>query len=374
MDGRAVDTAMLHRAARAAARGFGHVEPNPMVGCVIGRPDGTILGIGHHRRFGELHAEVEALDNCRANGHDPRGATAWVTLEPCSHFGKQPPCCDALIRAGIGRVVAARIDPNPVSTGGAARLRAAGITFEVVPCEAALAVGGPFVKRMTTGLPWVIAKWAQTIDGKIADRHGGSKWISCAASRRRVHALRGRVDCILTAIGTVLADDPLLTARVVKPRRVATRVVIDPRLSIDETSALVRSARQVPLTIASAALGAKSIEKRDRLVALGVDVIEWPSADHQVPTKELLRVLHAERGVSTVLVEAGPGLLGRMFAEDLIDESQVFIGPTMLGDPGAPSAARIGDAIALSAAKRMRVQRVQRIGDDVMVRWARPRE
>ncbi|MBL8746304.1 MAG: bifunctional diaminohydroxyphosphoribosylaminopyrimidine deaminase/5-amino-6-(5-phosphoribosylamino)uracil reductase RibD, partial [Phycisphaerae bacterium] len=290
------------------------------------------------------------------------------------HFGKQPPCCDALIRAGIARVVAARLDPNPISTGGAARLAAAGIQFEIVPSEAALAVGEPFVKRIATGLPWVIAKWAQTIDGKIADRRGGSKWISGAASRRHVHTLRARVDCILTAIGTVRADDPLLTARGVVLRRTARRVVIDPFLNIDEESALVRSIAASPLTIAAVTPGSASREKRDRLTARGVDIVEWPSSDHGVPTRELLRWLHAERGVSTVMVEAGPGLLGRMFAQDLVDEARVFVAPTLLGDLEAPSAARIGGDIALGAAKRFRVRRVKRIGDDVMVWWGRAPE
>ncbi len=362
---------MLRCAARAALRGFGRVEPNPMVGCVIGRADGTVLGIGHHRRFGGPHAEVEALNNCARNGHEARGATAWVTLEPCGHFGKQPPCCDALIRAGVARVVAARLDPNPVSTGGAARLAAAGIAFGVVPCGEALAVGDPFVKRITTGLPWVIAKWAQTIDGKIADRGGGSKWISCAASRRRVHALRGRVDCVLSAIGTVLADDPLLTARGVKLRRVSRRVVIDPELKVPESGRLVGSVGDGPLTVVAGPLAGVQREKASRLRGAGVEVIEVDRGPCGIAMEPVLRDLAARCGVSTVLVEAGPGLLGRMFAEDLVDEARVFIGAMMLGDVGAPSAARIGDEIPLGAAKRMRVRRVRRVGEDVMVWWGR---
>lgn len=371
MQSEAVDRMMLARAARAAARGFGHVEPNPMVGCVIGRPDGTVLGIGHHSRFGGPHAEVEALESCRRAGHDPRGATAWVTLEPCSHFGKQPPCADALIRAGLARVVAARVDPNPISTGGAQKLQAAGIRFEIVPEARALSVGDPFVKRISLGLPWVIAKWAQSIDGKIADRRGASQWISGPASRRRVHALRGRVDCILTAIGTVRADNPLLTARGVRPRRTARRVVIDPSLSIDQSSALVRSASQAPLIVITAALDAAGKPKAEHLRAAGVEVIAWPAPAREISMRPVLRWLLAERNVSTVLIEAGPGLLGRLFSDDLIDEAHVFTGPLLLGDLEAPSAARAGADTPLAAAKKLVLQHASRVGTDAMTIWRR---
>ncbi|HVZ94949.1 MAG TPA: bifunctional diaminohydroxyphosphoribosylaminopyrimidine deaminase/5-amino-6-(5-phosphoribosylamino)uracil reductase RibD, partial [Phycisphaerales bacterium] len=178
-----LDRLMLKRAALVALRGEGHVEPNPMVGCVIGREMGAgveVLGIGHHRRYGDKHAEVEALEDARRRAAGEvaemlRGATAWVTLEPCCHFGKQPPCTDALIAAGIGRVVYARRDPNAISAGGAEKLRAAGIVAEERPLSRlALAVSEPFIKRVTTGLPWVIAKWAQTMDGRIATRTGES--------------------------------------------------------------------------------------------------------------------------------------------------------------------------------------------------------
>jgi diaminohydroxyphosphoribosylaminopyrimidine deaminase/5-amino-6-(5-phosphoribosylamino)uracil reductase len=181
------------------------------------------------------------------------------------------------------------------------------------------------------------------------------------------------VHCILTAIGTVLADDPLLTARGAKPRRCARRIVIDPKLRIPESGNLVQSIGQGPLTVFTGPLARAQQEKASRLKIAGVEVLEAQQDQHGIRMESLLRDL-ATRGVSTVLVEAGPGLLGRMFAENLIDESLVFIGPILLGDRGAPSAARIGDDIALGAAKRMRVQRVRRIGDDVMVRWGRIRE
>ena len=198
---------MLDLAARLAMRAAGDVEPNPMVGCVIVRPGegdlaSRIIGRGHHRFFGEEHAEAEALADCCRRGQSPRGATMYVTLEPCNHQGKQPPCTDAIIAAGIGRVVCARRDPNPAAAGGEGKLRAAGIDCEVNDSSVlATRLADPFAKRVTTGLPWVIAKWAQTIDGWIATRTGESKWISGAPSRNKVHRIRARVDAIITAIG-----------------------------------------------------------------------------------------------------------------------------------------------------------------------------
>ena len=248
----------LDMAARAALRAAGDVEPNPMVGCVIARAD-TILGIGHHQKFGGPHAEVNALADCARRANDPRGATAYVTLEPCSHFGKQPPCCDALIRAGVARVVCARPDPNPVSGGGAARLAAAGIPCEFTRTSAlASHLADPFAMRIEHRRPWVILKWAQTIDGRTATRDGESQWISSPSSRREVHRLRARVDCILAAIGTVQADNPTLTARgVSRVRRVARRAVIDPRLELPEDCNLLQTLEAAPLTVFTTAPAAE---------------------------------------------------------------------------------------------------------------------
>lgn len=370
-----LDRAMLLRAARAGIRGFGRVEPNPMVGCVIGRIDGTVLGVGHHRRFGGPHAEVEALNDCARRGVDPRGATAWVTLEPCSHLGKQPPCADALIKAGVACVVFARPDPNPVSAGGAEKLRAAGIDARLTDaCSEAAALGEPFVRRITAGLPWVIAKWAQTIDGKVASRAGESKWISGEASRRRVHLLRGRVDAILTGIGTVLADDPMLTARGVPVRRIARRVVIDPDLRLPESCTLMKSIDKAPLTVVTGPLAQVQRAQADRLRSLGAEVVEADRAGENLTMQPVLRDLASRRGVSTVLVESGPGLLGRLFAEDMVDDALVFVGPMLLGDLGAPSPAQIGEHIALAEAMRMRLFRVARLGKDAVMWWRRRRD
>ncbi len=381
---------MLDLAARAAARGMGRVEPNPMVGCVIVRAAGAgedraparerIIGIGHHRVFGGPHAEVDAIESAKRQGHGPllAGATAYVTLEPCNHHGKQPPCTEALIRERLGRVVFARPDPNPLAAGGAGRLRAAGIACEQVGVsDNAIALGDAFVKRLLTDLPWVIAKWAQTIDGRIATRTGQSQWISCERSRRLVHALRGRVDAILTGIGTVIADDPLLTPRGVIARRTRLRVVIDPDMALSPDSKLARTARQSPvLAVHCAGQVAAGLHTRPEvaarlaaLAAAGVHQFVAPQEDGQLGLRATLRHLRAAHGVSTVLVEAGAGLLGRLLKGGLVDQALVFTGPLLIGDATAPGPARGLDTASLDALPRWALQSVRRVGPDVMATY-----
>lgn len=378
-------TRMLDLAARAALRGAGRVEPNPLVGCVIASERGSVLGIGHHRVFGGPHAEVDALASARRQGHDVRGATAFVTLEPCAHHGKQPPCTAALLAAGIARVVYARPDPNPVAAGGAAFLRSHGVDVALCTTSAlALGVSDPFVKRTTTPLPWVIAKWAQTIDGRVATRTGESKWISGALARRRVHALRGRVDAILTGIGTVIADDPMLTARLpTRPRKIATRVVADTGLDLPLESRLATTAREFPTLVAcerSMASTTYSAKKRAACDQLGVRLMGVADIGigGGLDLRELLVKLRAEHAVQTVLVEAGPGLLGSLFEDDLIDEAVVYIAPMMLGDERAKSVAIGRVAEKLSNARRFDLWRVKALVDegggigDVELTYRRP--
>ncbi len=371
---------MLDLAARLALRAAGDVEPNPMVGAVIvrrgeGAAESRIIGIGHHQMFGARHAEAEALANCRARGHDPRGATIYCTLEPCNHQGKQPPCAEALVQAGVGKVVFARRDPNPIAVGGEERLRLAGI--ECVHSDEsplAIRITDPFVKRITTGLPWVIAKWAQTIDGWIATRSGESKWISGPSSRLRVHQLRGRVDAIVTAIGTVLADDPMLTPRLGHPpRRIARRVVIDPQLEIPIDSRLVQSANLVPLMIATtqAAIVRRGAAAR-ALASAGVDVVAAAS-DGAIPVADLLKHLVQQHDATNVMIEAGAGLLGRLFTADLVDEALVFIAPKLLGDNESIPVARGRELQRLADARVFKVARVKQLGEDVMLRYFRQR-
>ena len=370
---------MLDMAARAALRGAGRVEPNPLVGAVIACGD-EVLGIGHHRRFGALHAEREAIESCRRRGVDVRGATMYVTLEPCCHFGKQPPCTLALIEAGIRQVVIARHDPGDISGGGAEMLREAGINVRFSDAsELAVRISDPFVKRVLTGragrrLPWVIAKWAQTIDGKIATRTGESQWISCPASRRQVHRLRGRVDVILTGIGTVLADDPMLTVRGVKARRTPRRVVVDARLETPAASKLVTTAGDFPVVVLCdrRLLDGPSAQPRT-LQDAGVELIGVPAdgAEDRLDLSASLGLIAERFDATTVLVEAGPGLLGSLFEADLVDEALVYVAPMVLGDERGLAAVGGRVATHLADARRFRTMRAARSGSDVMLQYRR---
>jgi len=367
---------MLDLAARAALRATGRVEPGTTVGCVLER-DGEVLAIGRHRRFGGLHAEREALRSAAEAGVDVRGSTAWVTLEPCCHQGKQPPCTDALIEAGIARVVAAQRDPNPIASGGFEVLRAAGVEVRTSDASAmAVAASEPFVKRITTGLPWVTAKWAQTIDGRVATRTGESKWISGPLSRRRVHRRRGMQDAMLTAIGTVLADDPMLNVRGAVARRRPMRVVVDRDLDIPLESALVRTAEEIPTLIAcDKVLARASITegKRSALEAAGCEVAGVPQGPGGVDLRLLMEHLVRTHDVAHVMVEAGPGLLGSLFEADLVDEALVYVAPMLLGDEMARSVVAGLVAASLANGRAMRLVRTKAIAGDVELTYRRPR-
>ncbi|MDX2133066.1 MAG: bifunctional diaminohydroxyphosphoribosylaminopyrimidine deaminase/5-amino-6-(5-phosphoribosylamino)uracil reductase RibD [Planctomycetota bacterium] len=366
----------LELAARAGLRGFGRVEPNPMVGAVLVR-DGVVLGIGHHRRFGGVHAERAAIDAARGNGHDLRGATLYVTLEPCAAPGRNPPCTGLVLDAGIAEVVYARSDPHPQKGGGAALLRDAGVTVRLCT-DSPLASGlaEPFIKRTTTDQPWVIAKWAQTIDGRVATRSGESKWISGERARRRVHALRTRVDAILTGSGTVIADDPQLTPRNVTVVRRPVRVVADTDLDIPAHSALVRTARETPTCIlCDRELLTASIAARVRgdLQDAGVRLIGVRASANGrgIDLRDALAALRREMNVSTVLVEAGPGLVGGLIDADLVDEAVVYIAPLLLGDELARAVAVGRVAESLSAARRLTLWRSKVVGGDVELTYRR---
>ncbi len=374
----ATDRRYLNAAARLGLRGQGLVEPNPMVGAVVVK-DAVVIGLGHHRRFGGPHAEREALDDCRRCGHDPAGSTVYTTLEPCATAGKQPACALALIESRVARVVYARADASPGKGGGSRLLRNAGIDAQ--PSDASpLATGlaAPWAKRVATGLPWTIAKWAQTLDGRVATRSGESKWISGEASRRRVHRLRARVDAILTGIGTVLADDPLLTARGVgAPRRVAARVVADTDLDVPEGARVLATPREAPTIIACARelIGSEICARKVRAIeGAGARLLGVPEGPGGLDLRRLLGSLSAEHAISTLLVEAGPAMVGSLLDQDLIDECVVYVAPMMLGDELARSAAAGRVAQSLSAATRLRLWRVRRCGEDVELtyRWESP--
>ncbi len=306
-----------------------------MVGAVVARDDGRVVASGRHAAFGGPHAEAAALADCAARGIDPEGLTMAVTLEPCSHHGKTPPCAEALIEARLARIVVAMVDPfEQVAGRGIAMLREAGIEVAVGVCETeAKRLNEAYLKRIATGLPWVIVKWASTLDGKIAARTGDSKWISNEASRRRVHELRARVDAIMTGIGTVLADDPQLTARGVDVKRVARRVVVDPRGELPENCRLARAG--------------------DVLVS-GGDV------------EATLRRL-AQEGATNVLVEAGGGLTGDLLAYGLVDQVLAFVCPKLLGDAQAIDPVRGLEMEKIAEAIQLELRGVEQIGQDVLL-------
>lgn len=328
------DSQTMLRALDLARRGQGGVEPNPLVGCVVVR-EGQVVGEGWHQRFGGPHAEVEAL---AAAGEQARGATLYVTLEPCCHHGKTPPCTVAVIAAGVTRVVAGMSDPFPqVAGGGLAQLAAAGIAVEAGLHEAeARALNAPYLKLLSTGRPWVIAKWAMTLDGKIATRSGYSQWISGPASRQVVQELRGRVDAIVVGRRTAHADDPLLTARSegAPPRRIATRIVFDSLAKIAGTAQLIRTARQFPTLIVT---GPDAVEKDlRRLVAAGCEVLPFAAPSRAERLLELLDEL-GRRRLTNILVEGGSELLGAFFDAQQIDEVHAFIAPKIFGGEKARS-------------------------------------
>ncbi len=345
----------MRRALALAERGRGYVEPNPLVGAVVVR-DGQVVGEGWHQRYGEAHAEVNALATAGAAAH---GATLYVTLEPCCHQGKTPPCTDSVLRSGIRRVVIGMADPFPQVAGkGLEILRNAGLEVVAGICETeARQLNAPYLKLLATGRPYVHAKWAMTLDGKIATRTGDSRWISNETSRRRVHELRGRMDAILVGVGTVLADDPMLTARPPGPRT-ATRIVLDSLGRMPAASQLVRTARETPTLIAT--LGNPSAELRSQ----GCEVLSLPAAEAGVSVPALLDEL-GRRRMTNILVEGGAGVLGSFLDGRLMDEVHVFIAPKLVGGSGAKAplgglgVAKIAEALSLTDC------RVEILDDDI---------
>ncbi|MBI2808646.1 MAG: bifunctional diaminohydroxyphosphoribosylaminopyrimidine deaminase/5-amino-6-(5-phosphoribosylamino)uracil reductase RibD [Planctomycetes bacterium] len=315
----------MRRALALAERGRGHVEPNPLVGAVVVR-DEIVVGEGWHAKFGEAHAEINALMQA---GEAARGSTVYVTLEPCCHHGKTPPCTEALVRAGVARVVAALEDPFPKVAGqGAAQLRAAGIPIEFgVGAESARRQNAPYFKLLAAGRPYVHAKWAMSLDGKIATRSGDSRWISNEASRRRVHDLRGRMDAIVVGIGTALADDPLLTARPAGPR-MPTRVVLDSTGRLPLASQLVRTAREIPTLIVTS-------HPAPKLIEAGCEVLTVPGERGGKPDVLQMLTDFGQRRWTNLLVEGGAGVLGAFFDARSVDEVHLFVAPKLIGGAGA---------------------------------------
>lgn len=326
-----IDQQHMRRALELARRGQGLVEPNPMVGCVIAH-DERVVGEGWHEQFGGPHAEVQAL---RAAGANARGATAYVTLEPCCHYGKTPPCTEALIAAGVARVVAAMSDPFPAVAGkGAERLRQSGIAVHIGLLKAEAAeLNAPYLKLTRAGRPWVIAKWAMTLDGKLATREGLSRWISGDRSRQIVHQLRGRVDAIIVGKNTVVRDDPLLTPRPPGPK-LPLRIVLDTRGTLPENSRLAATAREAPVLVV---VGPEcAADQCARLTSWGCEVLAIDGPSRSARLMALLDEL-GRRRMTNVLVEGGSEVFGALFDARLIDEVHVFVASKLFGGRSAPT-------------------------------------
>jgi diaminohydroxyphosphoribosylaminopyrimidine deaminase/5-amino-6-(5-phosphoribosylamino)uracil reductase len=335
------DQHWMQVALELAKRGQGYVEPNPMVGCVVVR-QGELIASGFHQRFGGPHAEVNALDGLDAQTVSE--STIYVTLEPCAHYGKTPPCVELLLKKPPARVVIAMEDPFEQVAGlGIGKLKQAGIDVTVgVLGDQARELNAPYLKRLSSRLPWVIAKWAMTLDGAIATSTGDSKWISNELSRQQVHRLRSRVDAILVGSSTVLADDPMLTARLgagESVARKAIRVVLDRRFRIGSSSQLVRTARQRPVWVVVDPRVLRSMpQKRSEFEESGVEFLELDvQSAVDVSQAELTQVLCAiaSRGGTNVLIEGGAGVLGSFFDAKLVDQVECYIAPRVIGGQDA---------------------------------------
>lgn len=351
----------MRRALAEAARGRGAVEPNPMVGSVLVR-DGRLIAVGHHHRFGGAHAEVDAL--ARAE-EEVGGSTLYVTLEPCCHFGKTPPCTDTIRSSGIARVVAAMADPFPkVAGGGFQVLRESGIDVSVGLLEdEARRLNAPYLKRLIRKRPFVTAKWAMTLDGKIATATGQSRWISGERSRLRVHELRGTMDAIIVGIGTAIADDPALTARPSGPR-VSARVVLDSQARLPRNSQLVRTAGEIP-TIVAVSDRAKP-DDVNTLELAGCEILKFSGCD-SIPIHPLLDDL-GRRGMTNVLIEGGGRILGAFLDADEIDAIEVFIAPMVEGGPSIHTPMEGRGVAAMDLARRLERHELAVLDGDIHLR------
>ena len=351
------DGVWMAQALQLAERGLYSTSPNPRVGCVLVKK-GKLLAEGWHFRAGEAHAEVHAL---RIAGDAAKGATAYVTLEPCSHHGRTPPCADALIAAGVARVVVAMQDPNPLVSGeGIARLQQAGIAVESGLMEASARELNPgFIKRMTSGMPLVRSKIAMSLDGRTALKNGVSQWITGTEARRDGHHWRARSCVVLTGIGTVLADNAQLTVREVETTRQPLRVVLDSNLRIPETARILQGGKVLIYTALN------DLKKISELRQAGARVEMLPDYNGHVNIKNCLKDL-AEQGYNEVLVEAGHTLNGAMLKAGLIDELLLYMAPQLLGDM-ARGMAQLGELTSLEQKVDLEWQDVRQLGRDLRI-------
>ena len=359
------DESFMRLALRLARKARGKTSPNPMVGAVVVKGK-SIVGTGYHHRAGEPHAEVLAL---RQAGKKARGATLYLNLEPCDHFGKTPPCTQAILRAGIKRVVAGMKDPNPLVSGrGIRRLTNAGVRVEVGICEGdCRELNAPFGKWITTQSPFVILKAASSLDGKVAARSGDSRWISSEASREYVHRLRSAVDAVMVGSGTVGRDDPLLNVRLAgrkKPRH-PLRVIVDSRLAIPLGSQIVRTAGDFPTLVAttpSAPPAKMALLKKARVEVL---VIRGDQAG-RVRLRPLVKEL-GRRGILSILLEGGPTLNASALVEKVVDRILLFLAPKIIGGKEAPGMIGGKGALRVKDARRVEILKIRRMGPDLVI-------
>jgi diaminohydroxyphosphoribosylaminopyrimidine deaminase / 5-amino-6-(5-phosphoribosylamino)uracil reductase len=373
----AVDTQQeashLRRALELAEGGRGRVSPNPLVGAVLVGDEG-VIGEGFHAELGGAHAERAAIEDCRGRGSDPAGSTLFVTLEPCAHTGRQPPCTEAILEAGITRVVYASEDPTDKASGrGPGMLRDGGVDVELAggpEASAARLLNQPFRKRARTGRPLVTYKAAMSLDGRVASPTGDSRWISSVESRELVHRWRAECDAVAVGIGTAVADDPLLTARLEGDARQPTRVVFDSGARLPLTSALVTSIEEAPLIVVCAPEAASA--RRDGLEGAGAEVIVAPGRTDRARLEAALDEL-GRREIQDLLVEGGPTFAGALFDAGEIDEVRLFISPLFVGAAEARAALEGSGAMRIADAVRPLSTDFERIGEDMLVR-ARLRE
>ncbi|MBN2269602.1 MAG: bifunctional diaminohydroxyphosphoribosylaminopyrimidine deaminase/5-amino-6-(5-phosphoribosylamino)uracil reductase RibD [Sedimentisphaerales bacterium] len=372
------DIKHMKMALKLAERGLDSVEPNPAVGCIIAKAN-QIIGRGWHKKFGGPHAEINAMEDCKSLGVNPKDATMYVTLEPCSHFGKTKPCAEAVIAAGLGRVVIATVDPSEHSNGrGIDQLRAAGITVETGLCQTeARLLNAPFIKFAATRQPWVTLKWAQSLDGKLAwtlaagqssPRSTGSgeanRWISNKESRRDVQRLRRRAGAILVGVNTLLADDPFLVPRPPKGKK-PLRIVLDSYLRTKLTSRLLRTTKTSPVMIFTRQ--DTIMEKpdiADRIIKKGAELVGYPDTHGLSNLHYLLDDLR-DRGIGTVLVEGGPTVIASFLKERLADEICIYLAPKILAQKGGADLA--GPIAQLSQATGLHYVRTMQFGDDICI-------
>jgi diaminohydroxyphosphoribosylaminopyrimidine deaminase/5-amino-6-(5-phosphoribosylamino)uracil reductase len=367
------EASYLRRALALAEGGRGRVSPNPLVGAVIVR-DGRVIGEGFHAELGGLHAERAALEDCRERGENPAGASLYVTLEPCAHHGRQPPCTEAILEAEISRLVYASEDPTEKASGrGPGMLRDGGVGVELAggpEASAARLLNQAFRKRARTGRPLVTYKAAMSLDGRVASPTGDSRWISSVESRELVHRWRAECDAVAVGIGTALADDPLLTARIQGAGRQPTRVVFDSHARLPLDSALVSSIDEAPLIVVCAPEAASG--RRDGLERAGAEVVVAPGRSSRARLEAALDEL-GRRQIQDLLMEGGPTLAGALFDAGEIDEVRLFLAPVLIGAAQARAVLEGAGVARIAEGVRPLATSVDRIGEDVLIQ-ARLRE